>query len=154
MARRALALHLDIDDLRTRLGHWEVDTSSKRVARSLGFELAGAHLRSGRDVVVPQLLVDPEAIARFEAVAADAGAAFVQVVLVASPEEVVRRLADRPPEVHPRNAFSLAELTELIEHALAVLRSRATADPRVHLADVTGRDAAAAVAEVAARIGW
>ena len=57
--------------------------------------MAGAHLASGRDVIVPQLLGRVEAIEAFEAVARDAGARVREVVLLAERDDVLSRFATR-----------------------------------------------------------
>ena len=50
------------------------------------------YLRTGRDVVLPQLIVTPAQAERFEAAAAAAGAAYVGVVLDVAPDELLERL--------------------------------------------------------------
>jgi predicted kinase len=55
-----------------------------------------AYLRSGRDVVLPQLIVTPAQAERFEAAAAEAEAAYVGVVLDVAPETLLSRLHGRP----------------------------------------------------------
>jgi predicted kinase len=55
-----------------------------------------AYLGTGRDVVLPQLIVTPAQAERFEAAAAAAGASYVGVVLDVAPEVLLSRLRDRP----------------------------------------------------------
>lgn len=105
---RPLALNLDIDELRVRLGGWQNHDESKRVARALGFRLAEWHLSQGFDVVLPQLLVRPEVIQDLKAMADRAGARFQEVILRAPRESCIRRLKASRALVtadHPRDAF-------------------------------------------------
>jgi hypothetical protein len=53
--------------------------------------MIGAYLANGHDVVLPQMLVNPGELARFEASATGAGAAFVERVLLdTAPGSVAR----------------------------------------------------------------
>jgi predicted kinase len=155
VARRSLALDLDIDELRVRLGNWQSEPESKKVARSLAFELARIHLEAGRDVVLPQLLVRRDVISQVEAIGAAAGAAFLEVILVAPAEEILDRLRIAgAQESHPRGLFKLDELASQVTYALGELRSQAAARPEACLVDIGGADPAAALTRVVDRIGW
>ena len=113
-SRRPLALNLDIDDIRVRLGRWQELDESKGVARSLGFRLAEWHLAGGRDVILPQLLVRPEDVADLAGLAERAGAVFQEVVLHAPLETCLQRLAAHrgaASEEHPRFVFDDEELS-------------------------------------------
>ena len=57
--------------------------------------LMTAYLRTGRDVVLPQLIVTPAQVERFEAAAAEAGATYVGVVLTVEPDVLLERLHGR-----------------------------------------------------------
>lgn len=77
VATRPGALNLDIDILRTMLGGpWE---QTADLGRSLALQLIRMHLDKGHEVVVPQLVADPEQLDRFEEVAEDAE--FVMVLV-------------------------------------------------------------------------
>src|SRR5262245_38263690 len=54
--QHALALVVDVDELRRQLGQWETTGESKSVARALAAALAADHLARGSHVVVPQYL--------------------------------------------------------------------------------------------------
>lgn len=85
-------LHLDADRVRRMIGGDVADTAEP--ARVLALAMAGAHLRAGHDVVLPQLVARLDQIARFEEVARQAGASFVEVLIVdeeGSPQERFRR---------------------------------------------------------------
>jgi hypothetical protein len=147
---RHLALNLDIDELRVRLGQWESTDDSKRVARHLGFELARRHLHAGYDVVMPQLIVSVNVIHEIGAVARSARAEYCQVLLVASTEELVARLGVDGPHVepHPRNLFDLDTLASQIAYTLEVVPELATADAASTVVDVGGLSAPQALAAV------
>jgi predicted kinase len=95
-------LVLDIDLLRTMVAGWEDDLlgAGARI-RTAALAAASAYLREGGDVVVPQLLADPDQVARFERAAVDAAAGFVHVLLTAPADDVVRRFRSRPHHDHP-----------------------------------------------------
>jgi len=84
LARRYVAdhpgvLNCDIDVLRTFIGGWESDfQAAGALIRPAALALMGAYLENGHDVVLPQLLVDPSELARFEAAATGAGAEFAE----------------------------------------------------------------------------
>ena len=63
--------------------------------RASALALITAYLRTGRDVVLPQLIVTRAQVARFEAAAADAGATYVGVVLTLEPDVLLDRLRGR-----------------------------------------------------------
>jgi hypothetical protein len=101
--------------------------------------MARAHLLAGHDVVVPQLLARVAFIAQLEALAAEVGAAFVEVVVRAELPEVLARFRERSERaVRPehrdaaelvRRAGGEAELVATHERLTALVASR----PRAHL---------------------
>lgn len=87
----------DIDDLRSWVSGWADDfVGTGEAVRSSALALITAYLATGRDVVLPQLIVTPAQVERFERAAADAGAAYVGVVLTVEPEVLLERLHARP----------------------------------------------------------
>src|ERR1700754_2928327 len=73
-------LNLDIDQVRALIGGWrERFAETGEIVRPVAVSMAAAHLRGGRDVVMPQFLCRLIEIERFEAVARDSGAAFCEV---------------------------------------------------------------------------
>ena len=154
-ARRDLALALDIDELRVRLGGWRERPESKQVARSLGFDLCRSHLEAGHDVVLPALICAFDVIDHVEELTLAAGAAYTEVVLVAPADEVLRRLVEQPSgEPHPRDGLAPDEYRGHVEFALNALRNRANTRPNAHLIDLAGMDADRAVECVVQAIGW
>jgi predicted kinase len=101
LARRYVAEHpgvlnCDIDVLRTFIGGWESDfVGVGTLVRPAALAMIGAHLAGGHDVVLPQMLHNPDEIARFEGCARAAGADFVERFLVDSPSACVARFHRR-----------------------------------------------------------
>lgn len=138
VADRPGVLNLDIDVLRTLLGgDW---SESAELGRTLGLQVAAAHLANGHDVVIPQLVARQEQLARFEAAAT--GFAFVMVHVQGpsdpgdqpwqrdiAPDELrwyaenLARLADGYPssralQIVPGDVpATVAELARLLDHA-------------------------------------
>jgi predicted kinase len=76
---------------------WEEDfVGTGEAVRASALALLTAYLRTGRDVVLPQLIVTPSQAERFEEAAAEAGASYVGVVLDVAPETLLARLHGRP----------------------------------------------------------
>lgn len=93
----------DIDDLRSWVSGWEDDfVGTGEAVRASALALITAYLRSGGNVVLPQLIVTPAQTDRFKAAAAEAGASYVAVVLTVEPDVLLHRLRDR--EVTPVSA--------------------------------------------------
>lgn len=132
-------LCLDVDEVRKLLSGPYADTAE--AARSLGLAMAEHHLRTGHEVVVPQLVARLDQLERFEAAAAAAGAAFAHVIL--QDERAAERLALRPAD-DPRRPGE----DEIAEYAVGladVCRDR----PEVRVVEAAGLDPDG-VAELAA----
>ena len=101
LARAHAAAHpgtllVDIDELRSWVSGWEDDfVGTGEAVRSSALALMTAYLRTGRDVVLPQLIGAPAQADRFVAAADEAGATYVGVVLDAAPDVVLHRLHHR-----------------------------------------------------------
>ena len=96
VADHPLALALDVDDVRSRIGGWrERPEEAGLLARNAVLAAAGAHLAAGHDVVVPQYLGRPAFVERLAALAAETGAEFREVVLMTSRDEALRRFRER-----------------------------------------------------------
>jgi predicted kinase len=95
-ATRPGTLVCDIDDLRSWVSGWEDDfIGTGEAVRQTALSLMAAYLRTGRDVVLPQLIVTPAQAERFEDAAAEAGATYVGVVLDVAPDVLLDRLHSR-----------------------------------------------------------
>ena len=101
LARRYVAEHpgvlnCDIDVLRTLIGGWQSDFGTAgALIRPAALAMIRAYLASGHDVVLPQMVINPKELARFESSALDVGAQFVERVLMDSPPSAVARFHRR-----------------------------------------------------------
>ncbi len=101
LARRFVAdhpgvLNCDIDVLRTLVGGWEGDFGrAGALIRPAALAMIRAYLASGHDVVLPQMLLDPEELGRFEACAVEVGAEYVERVLMDTQASCVARFHAR-----------------------------------------------------------
>jgi len=130
-----LALNLDIDRLRGQIGQWRARShESGLLARQLALAMAGIHLASGHDVVIPQYVARIEFIEQVETVAVEAGVLFHEIVLLDSRENSVRRFERRgrsstdPAHVHAQEmmdeAGGRATFAEMYERLLMMLAAR------------------------------
>jgi predicted kinase len=146
-----LALVVDIDELRVRMGRWDAHPESKQLARSLAVALVRSHLASGHDVVVPQLLGRPDFIETLEVVASEEGAAFVEVLLRAPAEVVLARLARRRAELrtpHPQDEIDPALDGEILATTMTSLDRIASTRPQTMVVDATADDPTTVYAEL------
>jgi len=89
-------LNCDIDVLRTLIGGWERDFGGAGAfIRPAALVMIEAYLASGHDVVLPQMLINPTELARFEACATGIGAQFVERVLMDTSAATVARFNRR-----------------------------------------------------------
>lgn len=107
IARRYAAEHpgtllCDIDVLRTFIGGWRDDfeAAGGRI-RPAALGMITSYLRESGDVVLPQLLSRVSELEKFERAALDAGADFVEVMLVADIDDAVRRFHRRDDGTDP-----------------------------------------------------
>lgn len=130
-----LALLVEIDDLRTSMGGWDVHDESKLQARTLALALVRAHLAAGYDVVVPQYLGRPDFADQLHAAASAAGAQFAHLVLADERHAVAKRFRSRRRQIlaggaaHPQTDVSDPEIEAVIadaERQLAELASERT----------------------------
>lgn len=95
-AGRPGTLVLDIDELRSWVSGWDDDfVGTGSSVRTTALAMVTAYLQTGHDVVLPQLVVTPSELDRFEAAATAAGAAYVGVVLRLEPDALLARLHAR-----------------------------------------------------------
>jgi hypothetical protein len=89
-------LNLDIDVVRRLIGGWRDDfAASGELVRPLAVGMAKTHVSAGHDVVIPQYLGRLSEIAKFEAAAHQCDAEFVEVLLMDTRDECLRRFAAR-----------------------------------------------------------
>jgi hypothetical protein len=97
---RPLTLALDIDVIKHSLGQWQTALpESGHVARRLAVAMIVDRLDNGHDVIVGQFLARTGFIEQLEAVAAERGAVFVELVLVVDEATLSSRLDYRA--AHP-----------------------------------------------------
>jgi hypothetical protein len=110
IARRFVAEHpgvlnCDIDVLRTLVGGWSTDFGmAGMLIRPAAMAMIESYLANGHDVVLPQLLVDPGELARFEECATRAHARFVERFLMDDIEHAVGRFGRRG-EAEPQDPW-------------------------------------------------
>ena len=129
-----LALIIDIDSIRTRLGQWAENDESKLIARDLALALARAHLLSGHDAIVPQYLGRPEYREQLRNLATETDAPFVEVLLTDDADRITQRFRQRRAEhantgaEHPEGDLSdeavATEVTRARDHLLRDATSR------------------------------
>jgi predicted kinase len=105
VADHPLAASLDVDHIRAMIGRWQEEpTASGLLARAMTLAAARVHLASGHDVVIPQLIARPEFLEQLEALAAEVGAAFVEIVLSDDKASALRRFEQRSDAgAHPQH---------------------------------------------------
>jgi predicted kinase len=96
----------DIDAVRQMIGGWESRPDSAELSRTVGLAMITEHLRTGHDVVLPQLVALPDQLARFRAAADNAGASYVVVLLIAPADEVARRFDERDDAAAPGDRWA------------------------------------------------
>jgi hypothetical protein len=107
-------LDCDIDVLRSLVGGWRRDFGrAGALIRPAALALVAAYLREGNDVVLPQLLMDPGQVTRFESAATEAGAQFVERMLMDTPASAVARF-HRRGGVEPEEAWH-AQVQAIVE---------------------------------------
>jgi predicted kinase len=90
-------LACDVDLLRRLVGGWDEDFDGVgAIVRPLALAMIRAHLDGGRDVVLPQMLVDEAERERFRAVAVESEHGYLHVLLQAGPGEAADRFYARP----------------------------------------------------------
>lgn len=92
-----LSLNLDIDQIRSLIGHWRQDRhAAGLLARAITLAAARTHLAAGHDVVIPQFLAQPTFLEQVERLATELGADFHEIVLIDSKDNALRRFTQRP----------------------------------------------------------
>jgi len=142
-----LTLVLDIDVVRGMLGRW-IDTPSDAgiLARRLALRMAAEHLTGGHDVVVPQALARIDFLLQLDTLATELGVPFVEIALVSSAADAVRRFAWRsahPEDDTHRDAAALQErgggadeIATMYARIMAVVGER----PATHLVETVDGD--------------
>jgi predicted kinase len=138
VADHPLAANLDVDRIRAMIGRWQDEpTASGLLARAMTLAAARAHLTSGHDVVIPQLIARPEFLEQLEALATEVGAVFYEVVLSDDKASAIRRFKERSEAgAHPQHveaheilmrAGGLEELASMYDELQTLVARRASA---------------------------
>jgi len=131
-------LNLDADEIVRLVGAWEDDFSGAvNLVRPLAITMATTHLKSGNDVVMPQLITDRGQSAAFAQAAASVGAEYVEFVLLASPEATIDRYRQREHHIDQavEDMGGVTVIRRIHEHLAAYLTSESV------LVDTEGADA-------------
>jgi hypothetical protein len=117
-------LCLDVDVLVGQVDGWREDFSAAfLVATTHGLAVAKSHLQDGHDVVVPQLVTIFDPGNPFEAAATEAGARFIEIVLLVGIDEHTRRLREKKPafdvDARIQSGLETGDLLERIRGHLA-----------------------------------
>ncbi len=89
-------LNCDVDVLRTLIGGWDSDfQKAGALIRPAALAMIQAYLDSGHDVIFPQMLLDPDELARFQTCATKVGAEYIECVLMDTPHAAVERFHRR-----------------------------------------------------------
>jgi AAA domain-containing protein len=137
-------LTLDLDLLAGLIGGWKEDFSAAlKVARGHGRELATRHLRSGYDVILPQLVTiyDHDPDPAFEIAAGTADATYIQVALMVDDQEHLQRLHGKRPttEVEARIQTALENPeSDLVQKIRRHLNDYLAKRPHTIRLDTTG----------------
>ncbi|MBA2559777.1 MAG: AAA family ATPase [Propionibacteriales bacterium] len=124
-------LNCDVDVLRTLIGGWQADfNAAGALIRPAALAMISAYLGQGRDVVFPQMLVDPGELAKFEACAHEVGAQFVECMLMDTQAAAVERFHRRgqngahdPWHAHVRTIVEQLGGDELLARSYADLQA-------------------------------
>jgi hypothetical protein len=109
----ARVLNLDIDSLRRLIGGWRDNfAESGSLVRPLALSMAAVHLRGGHDVVMPQYLGRLSEIEKFEVAAHDSNADFVEVLVMDTKPESLRRFTERREAAEEPWHREIGELVE------------------------------------------
>ena len=126
-----LALVVEVDELRRRLGQWRSIGESKVVARDLAVALTRTHLRSGHDVVIPQYFGRRDFVERLAGVSRDAKTPFVEVILTDDDERIIGRFRHRRAQFqatdvhHPEADLADNQIASEVRAANQLLRTHA-----------------------------
>lgn len=125
IARRYAELHpgtmrLDPDELRGLISGWQSDQAHAVPAiRDVALAAAGAYLRTGRDVIIPQLVADSAQLDRFYLAARSADAELWSVMLMDDLAVLVSRCRARQAEGY-RPVVTPMEITDYRSRLLSL----------------------------------
>ena len=96
VATRPGTLNCDVDVLRTMVGGWAEDFGrTGHLIRPAALAFISGYLGASGDVVLPQMLVDPDEVKRFAGAAESVGADYVEIMLLDEEDQAVDRFHRR-----------------------------------------------------------
>jgi predicted kinase len=155
VARRPLALCLDIDVVRSMLGTWlDRPDEAGLAARALAVAMARTHLAAGHDVVVPQFVGRESFVDELSDTATSSGARFVEIALIIDSATAIASFRDRSATpTHPTHvdaadlvarSTSADPVGEMYDRYMKLLARR----PRAQRVEVVWGDVETTVARV------
>ena len=118
-----LTLDLDLDRIRDLIGQWREDPHNAGIlTRRMAIAAARVHLKEGHDVIVPQMLVRPDFIVQLEELAHAVAVDFVEIVLLDTKANCLRRFEERGDLATPRD-----QLEAMYDRLIALLPERSGA---------------------------
>ncbi|GAA1186978.1 AAA family ATPase [Pseudonocardia alaniniphila] len=104
-------LNLDTDQVVSLIGGWKDNFwETLKPARILAISMVETHLRTGHDVVMPQLVTAPDEIEGFETAVHRSGAEYREVVLLAEKQQALDRFACRAASGDPAHHRHIDEI--------------------------------------------
>jgi hypothetical protein len=104
-------LNLDTDKVVSLIGGWKDNFwETLKPARLLAISMVETHLRTGHDVVMPQLVTAPDEIEGFETAVHRSGAEYREVVLLAEKQQALDRFAGRAASGDPAHHRHIDEI--------------------------------------------
>lgn len=127
-------LNLDIDQVVSLIGGWQDNFwATLDAACLLAVGMAETHLRTGRDVVLPQLMTKLAEVGSFEAACDRGGAEYREIALVADRQQALDRFAGRAASGDPARHRYIDRIVE--RHGGTVLLERIHDDLTAYLRD-------------------
>jgi predicted kinase len=95
-ADHPLSLRVEGDSIMDMIGDWRNNEEDARTLKfALIISMIKTHLLSGHDVVLPYLVTDSTHTEKFEALATELDAKFIEIILTTEKDVAVRRLLKR-----------------------------------------------------------
>lgn len=118
-----LTLSLDVDEVRRFIGQYrEHREKSHELMYRLAYAMAEEHLKSGYDVVVPNIIRDVAILERFEEIAQVLNVDFYEFVLTTSKEDAIARAVKRG--FKPGGLLQADKLETMYDELVETLKKR------------------------------
>lgn len=131
--REPLTLVLDIDEVRRMIGGYrENKVESRLQSLKLAFAMCAAHLESGKDVIIPNIIRAVTDLVSFEIIAKSQHADYYELLLSLPKEAAVERATERG--FRPGSLLTSDKLEPMYEELMEVVAKR----PRTLVVDASG----------------